>query len=85
MTIPAALKVLNTYSAELRAVGHANLLAEIRDLHRTPSQEGIDRLTRLLDGHSLDRMREPGLASAVLAVCAQVIAEARTALLFAAL
>ena len=85
MTIPAALKVLRAYTGELHSVGHFNWLQHIRDLHNAPTEEGIAAMTDRLQGHALGSMREPGLEAFVLAVCQQVIAEARTALAFAAL
>lgn len=85
MTIPAALRVLRAHTGDLSAVGHLHLISEIKDLHNAPTEAGIAALADRLQGHSLGNMREPGLEAFVLAVCRQVIAEARTALAFAAL
>lgn len=85
MTIPAALRVLRAHTGDLHAVGHFHLISEIKDLHGAPTAAGIASLIDRLQGHSLGNMREPGLEMFVLAVCQQVIAEARTAIAFAAL
>ena len=85
MTIPAALKVIRAHTGELHAVGHFHLISLINDLHGAPTEEGITDLADRLQGHSLGLMREPGLETFVLAVCQQVIAEARTAIAFALL
>jgi len=85
MTIPAALRVLRAHTGDLHSVGHFHLIGDIRDLHSAPTEAGIAALTDRLQGHSLGRVREPGLEAFVLAVCQQVIAEARTAIAFAAL
>jgi hypothetical protein len=85
MTIPAAIRVLRAHTADLHSVGHFHLIGDIRDLHSAPTEDKAAALADVLQGHSLGRVREPGLEAFVLAVCQQVIAEARTALAFAAL